>query len=158
MYTGRNISFLSGLFLLLLICSCSAPDKDYEYKDLNRKGFDTRDTLSYTVSLSDSLSVYDIFLCSRLSPKLSLEKINLLITAVSPSGKQYCETIEVPVNKTKNHGLQDIEWHYRTNIIPNEYGDWKLSILFLDGEARNNYLLNGIYGLGVYCKKNERKK
>lgn len=155
----KNSIVLSVLIIIMLSLSCcSEVRQDYHYTVLNHHGFDTRDTLTFTISLEDSLSLYDIFLCSRLSPDFKHDVIDTYIKTISPLGNEYCEIIALPVNDSEKSGMRDIEWHYRTNISTNEIGQWKFSLLFLNSDAPKEYSMKEMYGFGIYCKKNERKK
>lgn len=152
---------------MILLAGCSQPESDFGYTILNPSGTDVRDTLSYSLDMSDSTATYTIYLCGRLSSKFKYDPLNIKIFATSPSGNVYSENISLPTNvkalkkeevKIKHtSGAYDIEWGYRTGIKPIENGIWKINLLLTNSGARDNYIIKGIHGFGAYCtKENEQ--
>lgn len=111
---------------------------------------------SFSMDFSDTACIYSINLIVRLNKDSIPESIRTDITITSPSGAKGSETVYFPSNYRalkryiKSHpddrririastpDYYDICWEYRNNIIPSEYGPWKieLSMPDMDGKAQ----------------------
>lgn len=161
----RRIDILLLITVLIISSGCSRPESDYGFIAMNPYGTDTRDTLSFSLDMSDSTAVYEISFASRLVSDFKYNPLEVKVIVTSPSGNIYSENIALPTdykalkksgaNVSHSAGTYDVEWGYRSNITPAEYGIWKMDLLILDPGARENYIIKGIYAFGANCRKED---
>lgn len=123
--------------------------------------------------MSDSSLIYSLSLSARFAKRNQINPLNLEIILFSPSGERYCDSLQLPSNYKKIKGYlkdyknsdnkilmsssidyYDVQWKYRDNIRPKEYGIWKMIVKPED--------MDKIYEIGIHLKskkkENERKR
>ena len=154
----------TALLLIAAACtvtSCTGNDQDFSFTSLRNDG---DATVSFDIDLSDTACVYSICLISRFKKNTQCDDVTFLVRLTSPSGKSGSERITLPsdyrtvrdyvrnkpddnrIKATSAPGYYDISWTYRTNIIPQEYGMWKMDISVAEQDT-------GIIGLGTAASR-----
>lgn len=167
---NKGIHVLTAILSMLLISGCYQPAKDYAFVRLDRTGYDIRDTLNFTLDITDTLSTYNISIAARVDNKFRHPMIDGELFVTTPSGKERQFLIHIPtdelittgVEKASSHtGIYDIEWRWAEDIILNEGGRWSVGLLIKnsDGSGKNGgYTITGIHEIGINFKTNERKR
>ncbi len=130
---SHNVALL-GILALGLI-SCSEPQSEEFFLFPDQCALDG--SYRFCPDMSDSLSVYDLSLYSRIDQR-SYGSFPVNIKVKSPSGvliaddKVFWDMSE-PVVK------------YRTGIVPSEYGKWEVWVYVEK--------INGLRGIGLICEK-----
>ena len=98
----------------------------------------------FTVDMTDSLAVYDFDFYSRLDtePAACPGSLLLMIRWVSPTESVYRESVYLPVKPG------EVYEHYRADVVPSEYGEWKLVVACPEASA-----VKGFRGLGLVTLK-----
>jgi hypothetical protein len=148
------INKIKIILLLILLYSCGDTTSSFSYVDIDPKGYDTRTPIMFDLELTDSHGDAEILICSRLNANYNLNSIPMKIELISPNGLKYQEEIALPIERDKkiytSYGY-DIEWVYRTNVVPKEYGKWKV-IIFLSPKSNSNSVIKNIHGIGISTK------
>ena len=122
---------LAAAALILLAPSCSEPDSTEQFI-LNRDG-----TYSFSVDMSRTGCAYDLSFYSRVDSWHKVKEFPIDVEWTSPSGRRYRERVYFVREK---HDRVP----YRTGVIPEENGIWKL-----DAKAD----VKGLTGLGLICRR-----
>ena len=143
---------------MLLFPGCN-PESKHDYKTLNQKRFGSEFPLGFHLDITDTASLYDIYISSRINRAL-LEgnHLDLNITLISPSGDSTVSELSLPiasetllldrrkiVSVRKKGGIYDIEWLYLYNTSISEAGRWRLEIDIDNKEG----LREALIGLGI---------
>lgn len=154
----KNSLLMITLTFSLLSCS-NKPYDGYSFKDINPLT-DTAGLYLFDLNLERSDIEYNISIACKFSENTDGNLIlPLHITAVSPDGDFYADTVSFPLYREKkqaahygkyidvkdNGRVIDIEWLYRTKVrVSNAPGVWKMNIKIADKNIGRNIL-----GLGV---------
>ena len=133
---GRRVNRLirlifAGAALIMLALSCSEPDSSEQFI-FNKDG-----SYSFQVDMSRTDCAYDLSFYSRVDSWHKVKEFPIDVVLTSPSGRRYQERVYFV---RENHDKVP----YRTGVIPEENGIWKL-----DAKAD----VKGLRGLGLICKK-----
>ena len=131
----RTNSFLRLILavaaLIILAPSCSEPDSSEQFI------FNTDGTYSFSVDMTRTDCAYDLSFYSRVDSWHKVKEFPIDVVLTSPSGRRYQERVYFV---RENHDRVP----YRTGVIPDENGVWKL-----DAKAD----VKGLRGLGLICRR-----
>lgn len=141
------------ILCIMAVCCIAGCTEPAGYEIFIRQG-DTAGTGRYDfrLDMSDSLSAYDIAFFTRTDND-SLFSVPLDIRLISPSGKEYRESVYIPASGFRARSGFSAEYRgdYRTGAVPAEYGIWMLQVT-IPGQDR----LHGLRGLGLSVRKDKR--
>lgn len=147
---GFNLLIITLLSISSLSCS-TTEDTDTLFQSFSGEN---SSAASFIIDFSDSACIYSISLIVRLNKDSVPESIRTDISITSPSGHKGTETVYLPSDYgslkryIKSHpddrriqiastpDYYDICWVYRDNIIPTEYGPWKIGLFLPDMKAK----------------------
>ena len=137
------------LAALCSVCACSRPFLCDTFVPVQDKqgGF-----YSFTLDLSDSLGVYDLFLYTGIDGSGRISSVPLSTKWISPDGSEYSENAlwiapgAEGVKTRRDFFSTQVLSPYRTAFRPDVYGEWTLKV------ACN---VPGMRGMGVILKKEE---
>lgn len=145
---------LAAIFALLssalILSGCSSPDTVVSYVHVSKA--DSLGRLEFALVFPDTTSDYDISFYSRLDCSArefsALTEFPVGIELLSPSGKEYSETVYVPLDSFGGQGgsVHDFSVPYRKGAVPVEGGEWKMYLTLPD--------ISGLHGMGVILKHN----
>lgn len=122
----------------LALCCCEKPSSSESFI----RASDAEDgKYVFELALTDSLSSYDISICSRLSEGKS-RSLCLKVRWVSPDWESFCETVY-----TEPVGIKGNVELYRSGVEPCPPGNWKIEITAVDAPE-------SLCGIGLVCKRN----
>ena len=122
---------LAAAALIMSALSCSEPDSTEQFI-FNKDG-----SYSFTVDMSRTNCAYDFSFYSRVDAWHKVKEFPIDVVWTSPSGIRYQERVFF-VRESHDRVA------YRTGVIPEENGIWKL-----DAKAD----VKGLRGLGLICKR-----
>ena len=123
--------FIAATALILLALSCSEPDSTEQFI-FNKDG-----SYSFQIDMTRANCAYDLSFYSRVDAWHKVKEFPIDVVLTSPSGKKYQERVYFV---RENHDKVP----YRTGVIPDENGVWRL-------DARAD--VKGLRGLGLICKR-----
>jgi len=137
--------FFVCLVAALTLLSCSEPSC---YEEFIKEEQSTEGIYKFTLNLSDSTAVHDVYLvtrCDRNPAKASnpYPMVGMHIWWESPSGRVFEETVYMDFGDYR--GQRQL---YRSAIVPSEFGKWSLYVKPLDPPAF-------FRGMGVVMKSNK---
>ena len=165
------MSLRTATALLLIAAACTvtsctgkgrSDDQNFYFTTLKTDG---EARVSFDIDMSDSTCVYGISLVSRFRKDAESGNTTFSVSMTSPSGKSGSERVTLPSgystvrNYIKNHpeddriqaastpGYYDISWLYRSNIQPQEYGEWVMTVSAVPEAG------TGIIGIGIIINK-----
>lgn len=136
--------------LVVAVASCSAPSSYESF--VKASDTDSLGRYRFTLDMTDSLSEYDIYFYTRLdiTGKAfdAIGDIPVKVQLVSPSGRQYEESVYIPKGAYDDKALpsKDYEVLYRKDLVPVAFGKWEL-LLSIDN-------VPGLRGLGIRLERN----
>ena len=143
----RTVTALLTVTACMIMVSCSgkgrSDDQDFYFTTMKSGG---EDQVSFDIDLSDTTRVYAISLVSRFKQSGS-ERVTL------PSDyrtvKDYIKNSpeDGRIQAASAPGYYDISWLYRSNIRPQEYGEWTMTVSAVPEAGA------GIIGIGVVINK-----
>ena len=125
------------ILFLLILASCREP--------MSVETFVPGDgPFEYAVNMTDSVAVYDFDFYSRIDarPEDCPGSLLLMIRWVSPTECVYRESVYLPVQPG------EVYEHYRADVVPSEYGEWKLVVACPEAAS-----VKGFRGLGLVTLK-----
>ncbi|MGN1220200.1 MAG: hypothetical protein ACI4TU_04600 [Candidatus Cryptobacteroides sp.] len=154
MTSQRRLDIVSLSLALLLalatLLSCSSPESVEIYVPVSKA--DGAGRLAFVADMSDTMSTYDFSIYARIDCSgrrfENIRSFPLKIDMVSPSGKEYTETVYVPVSsfEDRNMSVHDFCETYRSASRPSEYGEWDIYI--------TPPSIDGLRGMGLIMKIN----
>lgn len=148
---------MKGMFVsaaaafLMMLFSCSGPSSEEQFVKFGDRA-DGR--YVFSADMSDSLSVYDMSLYTRIDCSrrefASEGDIRTEILLVSPSGKEYGETVYLcrSAFTTSDSLSWEFMQDYRSGIHPSEFGIWTVSVRIPEDES-----IPGFRGLGLILSR-----
>ena len=154
MTSQRRLDIVSLCLALLLALtafpSCSSPESVETYVPVSKT--DSAGRLAFVADMSDTISTYDFSIFARIDCSgrrfETIRSFPLKIDMVSPSGKEYTETVYVPVSSFEagNMSVHDFCETYRSDSRPSECGKWEIYI--------TPPPVDGLRGMGLIMKIN----
>lgn len=144
---NRQSVILCLLTVLLCICGCSRMNTCETFVKVSSK--DAAGRFPFSVEMSDDGAEYDfiIFLRSDCSDVFfaNMPDYQVIVSAESPSGKLYKETLVIPKGRMKSKsGARDVEFTYMTDVVPKEIGTWRFFLVFPQEDS-----ITGFRGAGL---------
>ena len=129
---------LTVLLTLCCVASCRRPEAMEQFLrvDQSQNGI-----YPFSLDMSDSLARYTVSFYTAIDGKRQTVAVPLQVIWVSPSGKNYSETVYMKAGVRS--GDREV---YRSGIVPNEYGEWTLAIASLHD-------VKGFRGIGVILER-----
>jgi len=150
----RAYSLLTAI--LVMAVSCAPPPAEcQDFVKLSER--DYLDRFAFTLDMSDSLSVFDLDIFTRIDCTReefrSLGDIPVSAFYVSPSGCFYTEEFILPVMSffRSTAFTKDYFIPYRDNLVPVENGTWKLFLSIPEESAVF------VRGMGVRFRKDGKR-
>ena len=162
----RTVTALLTVTACMIMVSCSgkgrSDDQDFYFTTMKSGG---EDQVSFDIDLSDTTRVYAISLVSRFKKDAECRNVTFTVSLTSPSGQSGSERVTLPsdyrtvkdyiknspedgrIQAASAPGYYDISWLYRSNIRPQEYGEWTMTVSAVPEAGA------GIIGIGVVINK-----
>lgn len=139
---NRQPVILCLLTALLCMCGCSRLNTCETFVKVSSK--DAAGRYPFSVEMTDDGTEYDfvIFLRSDCSDAFyfNMPDYQVIISAESPSGKLYKESLVIPKGQMKRKsGAKDVEFAYMTGVVPKEPGTWRFFLVFPQEDSIPNF-------------------
>ena len=143
--------------LLAALCiSCGKPAERFDFIYTPESFCDTS-VFRFEMMMDEPESIYSTRIACRYNAsKIPGDRIPVLVAVISPEGKKYCESVDLPLSPSFEKvrirkcggSVVDIDWPYRDRIVPGaDTGMWQVAIRPIDRS-----MLPGIYGMGFAYK------
>ena len=162
----RTVTALLTVTACMIMVSCSgkgrSDDQDFYFTTMKTGG---EDQVSFDIDMSDTTRVYAISLVSRFKKDAECRNVTFTVSLTSPSGQSGSERVTLPsdyrtvkdyiknnpedgrIQAASAPGYYDITWLYRSNIRPQEYGEWTMTVSAVPEAGA------GIIGIGIIINK-----
>ena len=163
---AKRLSSITALFITIL-WGCTQPVKDFDFVRLDRDGYDTRDSIHFSVSIRDTSAQHAIYFSSRTDKDFPSPTIQAEAYITSPAGIRTLHYLEIPTDKlmkknvvksSTQNGVYDITWMWKDNFSAPQAGEWKVTLHILNRGKQESYIINGIHEIGINIEPNERKR
>jgi len=151
----RTLAYSMLTVILAMTVSCVPGPENQDFVKVEERDF--LDRFSFTLDMSDSLSLYDLDIFTRIDCTQeefrSMGDIPVSAFYVSPSGTFYTEDFTLPVMSffRSTTFTKDYIIHYRDNLAPVESGRWKLFLSIPDEFS------DRVRGMGVIFRKDGKR-
>ncbi len=109
MTTSHSLRFIVATCILFIFSSCQPDFYFEENKPLGNEGWTYSNKLDYTISIDDTLQLYNIYLNINHSTEYAYQNIYLMIHTKYPSGKTVSE--QLPIDFADKTG----QWYGKCN-------------------------------------------
>lgn len=140
---------IAAVAVLTSVAGCSAPTENEVF--VKRQDRDAYGGYHFRLSMEDSLKVHTLVIYTMIDASMKdfremPDVIPFHLTAVSPSGKRFMETVGLRKDDFVRKTLFSWQYEsvYREGFIPSEAGDWTLAVK-VAGEDR----FRGLRGIGI---------
>ena len=162
----RTVTALLTVTACMIVVSCSgkgrSADQDFYFTTLKTGG---EERVSFDIDLSDTTCIYGISLVSRFKKDAECSNVTFTVSLTSPSGQSGSERVTLSsdyrtvkeyirnnpedgrIQAASAPGYYDISWLYRSNIRPQEYGEWTMTVSAVPEAG------TGIIGIGIIINK-----
>lgn len=162
--TATALLLIAAACMMVISCTGKgrSDDQDFYFTTMKSGG---EDQVSFDIDLSDTTRVYAISLVSRFKKDAECRNVTFTVSLTSPSGQSGSERVTLPsdyrtvkdyiknspedgrIQAASAPGYYDISWLYRSNIRPQEYGEWTMTVSAVPEAGA------GIIGIGVIINK-----
>lgn len=142
--------FTIFVVMVAMMAACSPPGTQEYFERASRR--DAYGRYAFTLDMTDSTRNYSISFYTKLDEDFQ-EPIQMDISFVSPSGREFVEEISVSqdlLSESTSFFSREGIIKYRTGFVPAEFGNWQMYILVKNHPDR-------LCGMGVILDRKIKK-
>jgi len=116
------------------------------------KGWRADSVYTCEVTITDSLSFYEIHITGRLRHNYRPDSFSVILEVTAPSGDSFCDTLSYSVAHLGTL-WEDFRIPYCSHVCFSQTGTWQFSF----SQNMDTDLLVGVVAIGVYLKQDGKK-
>lgn len=160
MTKGRSSILVTGIMLAVITISCHRNTIFSDNYRIEERQWSMYDPASYTCTIDDTVSTFNIDLSVRTSTDYPYRNMYLFISTTFPSGTTVTDTLHTMITDEKGKwlgrgagDLRELTIPYKSNVYFPEMGEYHIKII----HGMRDTMLKGVYDMGLKITLNEGK-